>query len=147
MAKISAKNKKSSGVSTRSKKKSYVTTKECFVNLIRLSKKELDIYAEPKVIVANFDLKISSDCIQIGDTQPVKHSASKTVNLTLMKRLSELVLEHCVEIPVKSITTPSQQSTNKTNIDSNCMSLTNTKSKIFIGCFILFPIYRQFDID
>lgn len=98
MAKTLKINKKSSAI-TRSKKKLH--SKDCFINIVRLSKEEIDMYTKSKVVVANFDLKISNDFLQIGDKR--KHSASQTYNLTLKKRLSELVLEHCDETSQSSV--------------------------------------------
>lgn len=133
-------NKKNSTIKTRPINKPCIKTKECFVNVIRLSKRELDMYAKSEVIVANFDLKISSKFLQIGDNR--KYSDSQTYNLTLKKQLSGLVLEHCEEIARPNATTklkvplvaaPKQLSPNKLDIParSSAMPLSSvTTSKI-----------------
>lgn len=91
------------------KKRSKIKTKpkDCFVNLIKMTKTEYEVYSNPDVIKpASFHLKISGDNLQISDhghgTQ-TQHSKTATFNIILKRRLGSYVLENSVT-PIVSCT-------------------------------------------
>lgn len=117
MAKKLKINKEIGAINKRNKKKTN-TIKDCFINLVRLSQREIDSYTKSNIVVANFNLKISNESIQIGDK--TYNTNSQTYNLTFKKNLSELVLNHCEEAPsTQSIASTSQ---------NNPIKCTNGKS-------------------
>lgn len=78
MAKI---NKKSETKKPQSKNINH-NIKQCFVNLIGMSKKEYDMYSKAdEIVTINFDIKISDNEIQIGTGNGVKKTFERSIIL------------------------------------------------------------------
>lgn len=76
------------------KKSTKIETKECFVNLVRMSQKEIGSYRNSKeIITKTFDLQISGGILRFGDKK--QNSTNNTFTIKLKKKLSEITLELC----------------------------------------------------
>lgn len=96
MAKIN-KNLKKEEVLKKKTQKKY-NLKHLTVNLTRMTSNEYQIYSKSdQIIVKNFSLKITDNTLELGDTTKKSHTG--TFNISIRKRLSELVMEHCEVLP------------------------------------------------
>lgn len=69
-------------------------SKNCFINLERLSQKDYELYSHSsEIIVKNFSLGISGDLVQYEGLN--HYSKSHIFNFQLKKHLSDIVLECC----------------------------------------------------
>lgn len=98
MAKINKKSgKKTEKVLRLKKMVGKKKIKDCFVHLIQMSQKEVELYRNSdEIVTKTFSLRIKDNALRIGnDDRNIQRSSNNTFNIQLKKRLSGLVLEHC----------------------------------------------------
>lgn len=87
---------------TIKKMKNKFKLKDCCVKLIRLSKKDIEMYSNTKIITKTFDVRISGESVQLGDV--VVTSKNQSFNFKIRKHLFDLIIEPGeveVDLPIK----------------------------------------------
>lgn len=104
MAKINKKSVKNSESSKKKNRSNKIETKECFVQLVKMTQKENEFYRNSdQIITKTFNLTIRDEVLCHGSNKA--HSKSNTFKLELKKKLSELTLELCEPISAVKKTT------------------------------------------